>query len=75
MNIACERAKRASEDFPGKINLQIHDTTNKEVRNEWGINDALFIDGKEINIGPAPAYSKIHKKIKKRIGKQISGQT
>jgi hypothetical protein len=75
MNIACERAKRASDDFPGKINLQIHDTTNNEVRDEWGINDAVFIDGKEINIGPAPAYSKIHKKIEKRISKQISRQT
>lgn len=69
MNIACERAKRASLEFPGKINLQIYETTDKELVKEWGINDALFIDGKEMNIGPAPAYEKIRKKIEKRVKK------
>lgn len=69
MNIACERAKRASLEFPGKINLQIYDTTDKELVKEWGFNDALFIDGKEVNVGPAPAYEKIRRRIEKRVSK------
>jgi GNAT superfamily N-acetyltransferase len=68
-NIACERAIRASKDFPGKINLQEFVTTDKEVFHEWGISDALYIDGKEIWSGPAPSYNKIRKKIEKRVKK------
>jgi GNAT superfamily N-acetyltransferase len=67
INIACERAKRASADFPGKINLQEYDGTDKTVVSEWGISDALYIDGKEVWAGPAPAYKKIHKKIEKQV--------
>lgn len=69
MNIACERAKRASLEFPGKINLQEFETIDKELVNEWGISDALFIDGKEVRVGPAPAYKTIRKKIEKRVNK------
>ena len=69
MNIACERAIRASKDFPGKINLQEFETINKEVVKEWGITDALYIDGKEIRVGPAPSYKTIRKKIERRVNK------
>ena len=68
-NIACERALRASKEFPGKINLQEFETINKEVVNEWGIVDGLYIDGKEVWTGPAPSYEKIRKKIEKRVKK------
>ncbi|MBK7131441.1 MAG: GNAT family N-acetyltransferase [Bacteroidales bacterium] len=69
MNIACERAKRASLEFPAKTNLQILETTDRELFNEWGIFDAMYIDGKEINVGPAPSLSKIKRKIEKRVRK------
>jgi GNAT superfamily N-acetyltransferase len=68
-NIACERAIRASKEFPGKINLQEFITTGTEVFREWGISDALYIDGKEIWSGPAPSFDKIRKKIEKRVKK------
>jgi N-acetylglutamate synthase-like GNAT family acetyltransferase len=71
MNVACERALRASLDFPGKINLQEIDTTDHQVVNEWGIFDALYIDGKEVRVGPPPAYEKIRKKIEKRVNKIV----
>jgi GNAT superfamily N-acetyltransferase len=67
MNIACERARRASLEFPGKVNLQVFETTDKYVFEEWGINDALYIDGKEVSVGPAPSYEKIRKRIEKRV--------
>jgi predicted N-acetyltransferase YhbS len=69
VNIACERAKRACQEFPGKINLQEFDTIDREDVKEWGIIDSLYIDGKEVSIGPAPSYEKIRKKIEKRVKK------
>jgi N-acetylglutamate synthase-like GNAT family acetyltransferase len=69
MNIAFERAKRASGEFPGKINLQEFETADRMTFREWGISDALYIDGKEMNIGPAPSIEKIRKRIEKRVSK------
>ncbi len=68
-NIAFERAIRASGEFPGKVNLQEYNTTDKGIIEEWGITDGLFIDGKEVNTGPAPAYKKLVKKISNRAKK------
>lgn len=69
MNITCERAKRAALDFPGKIDVQEFDTTNGNILNEWGINDAVYIDGKEVMTGPPISFEKIRRKIEKRVKK------
>ncbi len=69
MNIAYERAKRATEEINGNINFVEIDTSNKETQREWGIIDGLFVDGKEIRLGPPPSYEKIKKKILKRVRK------
>jgi hypothetical protein len=66
---AHERARRASETFPGKINLTEYDTFDRNIVKEWGILDALFVDGKEVWVGPPPSYEKIRKKISKRVEK------
>ena len=69
MNVACERAIRASKEFPGKINLEEFHTTDKKVLAEWGITDALYIDGREIRVGPPPSYKSVRKRIEKRVKK------
>ncbi|MCX6334539.1 MAG: GNAT family N-acetyltransferase [Bacteroidia bacterium] len=69
VNITCERAKRAALDFPGKIDVQEIDTTDSKILNEYGITDALFIDGKEVMTGPPISYEKIRKKIEKKVKK------
>jgi len=68
-NIVFERAKRAALEFGDKVIFQEVDTFNRETFLEWGISDALFINGKEIRTGPPPSYEKIKKKIIKRIKK------
>lgn len=68
-NITFERAKRASAEFEGKVLFQEYDTSNRETFNEWGISDALFIDGKEVRTGPPPSYEKIQMLIEKRLRK------
>lgn len=68
-NIVFERAKRASSEFGDKVVFTEIDTFNRETFLEWGICDALFIDGKNIRTGPPPSYEKIKKKISKKVKK------
>lgn len=68
-NIVFERAKRAAGEFGDKVVFNGFDTSDRDVLLEWGIADALFIDGKEIQTGPPPSYEKIRKLIAKRVKK------
>ncbi len=67
MNITHERTLRAIKEFEDKIELKEYDTLDRDVINEWGIIDGIFIDGKEITTGPPQSYEKIRKRIRRRI--------
>ncbi|HKJ70067.1 MAG TPA: hypothetical protein VKA68_19095 [bacterium] len=66
-NMAYERAKRAAESFGDQVVFQEIRTQDRETFRSWGIADALFIDGKEVNTGPPPSYERIRKKIARRV--------
>ncbi len=66
-NLVCERARRAAAEFKEKVVLEEIDTFEKETGMEWGISDALFVDGKQVRIGPPPSYEKIRKTIEKKV--------
>lgn len=66
-NLVFERAKRASSELGENVDFKEIETFNRDTLIEWGISDALFIDGKEVRTGPPPSY----KKIKKLIGKRV----
>ena len=66
-NIVFERAKRAASEFGDNVVFTVIDTFNKDVFLEWGIADALFIDGNEVNNGPPPSYEDIKNKIDTRV--------
>ena len=66
-NLAYERAKRAAEELGEQVAFVEYDTFDRDVFNEWGIVDGIFVDGKRIRTGPPPSYEKIRKIIKKRI--------
>lgn len=68
-NIVHERAKKASQDFGDLVEFQEIQTFGKSVFCEWGISDALFIDGKKVRTGPPPSLEKLQKKIGKRVKK------
>jgi hypothetical protein len=68
-NLTFERARRAVAEFGDSVEFKAVDTSERSTYMEWGINDALFIDGKHIRTGPPPTFKKIHKKIAKRIKK------
>ncbi len=68
-NLVFERAQRAASEFGDKVVLRKVDTFDRNVFLEWGITDALFIDGKQVRTGPPPSYEKIKKLITKRVKK------
>jgi GNAT superfamily N-acetyltransferase len=69
MNLVHERAKRAAQEFPGKVVFNTISTFDKKAIEEWGLMDALFIDNKSINMGPPPSYQKIRKQIARKVRK------
>lgn len=69
MNIVFERAKRACAELGNKAVFNKIDTFDHKVFEEWGMADALFIDGKEVRTGPPPSYDKIKKLIAKKVRK------
>jgi GNAT superfamily N-acetyltransferase len=68
-NLVHERAKRASAELGDKVIFQKYDTSDRNVLLEWGIVDALFIDGKLVSGGPPLSYDNIRKFIEKRVKK------
>jgi hypothetical protein len=67
MNAACERAKRAAAEFGDRVEFRMIDTLDRDVSMDWGLSDALFIDGKPVRTGPPPSYKKIRAKIARRV--------
>ena len=61
-NIVYERTKRACATFGGKVSFVSIDTSERESFLEWGISDAIFVDGKRLQFGPPLSYDKIEKK-------------
>ena len=68
-NVTYERAKRAASEFGKKVKFTEYNSFDKRIHEEWGITDALFIDGKSVRTGPPPKYKKIRKLIEKRVNK------
>jgi len=68
-NIVFERAKRAATELGDKVVFQQIDTFDRNNFLEWGISDALFIDGKQMRTGPPPSYERIKNAIAKKVKK------
>jgi GNAT superfamily N-acetyltransferase len=66
-NITYERAKRAATELGDRVLFQSIDTSNRETLLEWGISDAVFINGKQIWAGPPPSFEKLRKMIAKKL--------
>ncbi len=66
-NIVFERAKRAAAEFGDRVVFSKIDTSDRAILQEWGISDALFIDGKEVRTGPPPSYEKLRGLIARRV--------
>lgn len=69
MSMVHERARRAAAELGDRVEFREIRTCDRAVFLEWGMNDALFIDGREVRNGPPPRYEKIKKKIARRLRK------
>jgi len=69
MSLVHERARRAAAELGPRVEFREIRTDDRAAFLEWGMTDALFIDGKELRSGPPPAYEKIRKKIARRLRK------
>ncbi len=66
-NLVFERAKRAAAELGHPVVFREIDTFDRETAAEWGITDALFVDGRQLRTGPPPSYEKIRKAIIKKM--------
>jgi GNAT superfamily N-acetyltransferase len=68
-NLVYERAKRASAELGEKVVFNEVDTFDRSVCMDCGMDDALFIDNKQVWTGPPPSFKKIKHKIEKQLRK------
>ncbi len=68
-NMVFERAKRAAAELGDSVVFREISTFDRDSFLEWGISDALFVDGREVQTGPPPSYDKIKKLIAARVSK------
>lgn len=66
-NIVFERAGKACTEFGDTVMFHKIDTSERDVFLEWGIDNALFIEDKQIRTGPPPSYEKIRKLIARQV--------
>jgi N-acetylglutamate synthase-like GNAT family acetyltransferase len=71
-DIVFNRAQRASAEFGEKVVFEEIDTSDRNTYMEYGISDALFINGKNLRTGSPPSYKKIKRQIGKRLKKLTS---
>lgn len=68
-NLVYERAKRAAAELGDKVSFREIDTSARGTVAEWGLSDAVLVDGKTLQNGPPPSYEKIRKTIARRAAK------
>jgi GNAT superfamily N-acetyltransferase len=68
-NLVYERAKRVAAELGDAVAFNEIDTSQRSAVAEWGVSDAVLVDGKNLQKGPPPSYEKIHKAISKRAGR------
>lgn len=68
-NLACERAKRAAAEFPGRVRYVEIDTDDPERLAEWGVSDAIFVDDRMVVTGPPPKYEKLRGMLRKAVAR------
>lgn len=70
-NAMYERTKRAAAFFEEQVVFDTIDTSIRQNYLNWGISNAIYIEGKNISAGPPKSYEKIKKIIENNIKKKI----
>jgi GNAT superfamily N-acetyltransferase len=68
-NLVLERAKRAAAEFGDRVVFREIDTSDSGSVAEWGVADAVLVDGRNLQKGPPPSYETIRKAIARRVAR------
>lgn len=60
-NLANERTKEVAAEFGDIVEVESINTFDKAAFDEWGVTDAIYIDGKKISSGAPPTKEKLRK--------------
>jgi GNAT superfamily N-acetyltransferase len=68
-NMTAERARRVAGEFGERVVFREVETSEHRTVAEWGLGDALFVDGTQIMIGPPPSLGRLRKVIGKKVAR------
>ena len=65
--VTAERARRVAGEFGESVVFREIDTSEHRAVAEWGLADALFVDGKQVMTGPPISPDRLRKVVRKRL--------
>ena len=68
-NLTAERARRVAREFGEKVAFREVDTSEHATVAEWGLSDALFVDGKQVMTGPPISPERFRRIVGKRVAR------
>jgi GNAT superfamily N-acetyltransferase len=68
-NLTAERTRRVAGEFGEKVAFREVDTSEHATVAEWGLSDALFVDGKQVMTGPPISPERLRKIVGKRVAR------
>ena len=67
--VTAERARRVAGEFGDRVAFREVDTSEHTTVAEWGLADALFVDGKQLMTGPPISPERIRKIVRKKVAR------
>jgi len=68
-NLTAERARRVAGEFGDEVVFREVDTAEHATVAEWGLSDALFVDGRQVMTGPPISPDRLRKIVRKRLAR------
>jgi hypothetical protein len=68
-NLTAERARRVAGELGETVVFREVDTSEHAAVAEWGLVDALFVDGKQVMTGPPISPERLRKIVRKRVAR------
>jgi hypothetical protein len=68
-DLNAERARRVAGEFGDRVVFREVDTSEHRTVAEWGLADALFVNGKQVMTGPPLSAERIRRIIGKKVAR------
>jgi GNAT superfamily N-acetyltransferase len=66
-NMVCARARQAAAGLGPRVVYREYDTSERPTFAQWGLAEALFIDGKQVRTGPPPSAERLRRAMERRL--------